>query len=366
MTLVQLSQAFIVHDLEQQRAIEYYFLTVAPELSGYFHRDFWTKSVFQLSREEPAILHAVITLSIEYELNTRQANLVERDFEAAHQKTGLESYNRAIQILVQKLAHPEAHSVSVSLMGCIIFVCIDCLRQNTTGALSHINGGLKLLNVWRDRCQDPIERERLFSSREYELIEETMVPIFAGLNIVSRFFGIPNFPECRITALPALPSRHFSNKERFETARDASLNQLAIAEQGLIFILTQYFGVRGSPSPEVLAQQQQLIDVIDDWSRVLDASLSNPLFLTKASANEFNIMMAMHICVRLWVLTCTASQESVWDQYKSEFEEILRLVDVVINGSVLSPGTPRRQYFMFDMGVVPVLQVVGKIGSMLH
>lgn len=75
------------------------------------------------------------------------------------------SYNKAIRSLISQLNNPE--QVRCGLTVCIIFICIACLRRDVPLALKHIDGGIKLLAVWRENHAD--------LSLEFEFVEETLV-----------------------------------------------------------------------------------------------------------------------------------------------------------------------------------------------
>ena len=79
----------------------------------------------------------------------------------------VESYNKAIRSLISQLHNPE--QVRVGLTVCIIFICIACLRRDIAVALKHIDGGIKLLAVWREKHVD--------LSSEFEIVEQTLVRI---------------------------------------------------------------------------------------------------------------------------------------------------------------------------------------------
>jgi hypothetical protein len=77
----------------------------------------------------------------------------------------MESYNKAIRSLITQLNNPD--QVRAGLTVCIIFICIACLRRDIPMALKHIDGGIKLLAVWREKHAD--------LSSEFEIVEQTLV-----------------------------------------------------------------------------------------------------------------------------------------------------------------------------------------------
>lgn len=135
-------------------------------LSGYFQGTFWSHCVQELGRDEPATRHAIFALSRMYEedifgaISTPVADAGGEDF-------AMESYNKAIRSLITHLNNPD--QVRVGLTVCIIFICIACLRRDIPVALKHIDGGMKLLAVWRGK--------HAHLRSEFEIVERTLVSL---------------------------------------------------------------------------------------------------------------------------------------------------------------------------------------------
>jgi len=144
----------------------------------------------QVSLDEPAVRHALITLSTLYERDCYGEDALlptpnsQRNF-------ALESYNEAIQHLVAKMK--DSDYVRVPLMTCIIFICVDCLRRDIPVALKHLEGGLKWLTMWKVRHQDPGRRTTPLEFSEYEFIEEILVSMLAWLNMVAASYNHLSF-----------------------------------------------------------------------------------------------------------------------------------------------------------------------------
>jgi hypothetical protein len=92
-----------------------------------------------------------------------------------------------------KLRDPE---ISVSLSVAIMLICIACLRQDPVLALKHIDGGLKLLERWREKFR------RLGPSAsagaESDFVENTARPMMAWPNMAT---GIPGRPSVMALAV---------------------------------------------------------------------------------------------------------------------------------------------------------------------
>jgi hypothetical protein len=175
LTIVRPLVVFVANSSDERRAVEFFHRKAAPQLSGYFHSRFWSELVLQVAVDEPAVRHAMIALSSIYEGDV-YAKAASPDTALKLQGFGLESYNKAIRLLISDMRNGE--SVRVPLITCIIFVCVDCLRRDIPVALKHIEGGMKLLEMWRNKHHDPNRRNELLQSIDFEIVEEQLLPMF--------------------------------------------------------------------------------------------------------------------------------------------------------------------------------------------
>ncbi|KAL9619619.1 MAG: hypothetical protein Q9160_005806 [Pyrenula sp. 1 TL-2023] len=150
------------------RYIQFFHLRSAPALLGYYEGDqpFWSKLLLQASFTDAAVRHAVVAVSFTFELfekaqsegfsSTQQGSgwnrmegegfkayleskPVERDFI-------LRQYNHAIRSLTQR--EPGCcPSKEVILITCVLFICLEFLRENVEGALMHLSSGLQVLRM---------------------------------------------------------------------------------------------------------------------------------------------------------------------------------------------------------------------------
>lgn len=175
LTIVRPLVVFVTNSPDERRAVEFFHHKAAPQLSGYFHSRFWSELVLQVAVDEPAVRHAMIALSSIYESDvyTKSGS---PDAALKRQNFGLESYNRAIRLLISDMGSEK--SVRVPLITCVIFVCVDCLRREISVALKHIEGGMRLLETWRKKHHDPSKRDELLRSVDFEIVEEQLCPMF--------------------------------------------------------------------------------------------------------------------------------------------------------------------------------------------
>jgi hypothetical protein len=181
----------VIGSAKERRALEFFFHRTAPQLSGLYSSSFWSGCVLQFSLNEPAVRHAMIAVSAMYEEESLIGYSPCAGTEA-HQAFVLQSYNKAIHSLIQaSSANPE--SVRLPVMVAIIFVCLEFLRGNVDAAITHIESGVKILHAWRKRQGNPQNSQNPVGlSAETMFIEQELVPMFGGLNMIASLFGRPS------------------------------------------------------------------------------------------------------------------------------------------------------------------------------
>ncbi|KXH68022.1 hypothetical protein CSAL01_10745 [Colletotrichum salicis] len=87
---------------KEGRALQYFYETAEPAMSGTLDPYFWMHLVMQLGTNEPAFKHALVAISFLFE----QADGSQEDITAGqrlvHQRQGLHHYNAAIRELKTK------------------------------------------------------------------------------------------------------------------------------------------------------------------------------------------------------------------------------------------------------------------------
>ncbi|PTD09858.1 hypothetical protein FCULG_00007340 [Fusarium culmorum] len=151
----------------ESRTIEFFSKVVAPTLSGPIDPYFWTHIVLQFSEVEPAVRHSVMTISSLFE-NRRSpdkssALAIQRNVVA------LKHYNAAIR----QLQSPKSPDLILTLLTCLLFVCIEVLHSNSDVAIRHCYHGINLLGT-----SDPPEWATRF-----------LMPVFRRLSLLPFYFG---------------------------------------------------------------------------------------------------------------------------------------------------------------------------------
>ncbi|KAK9793613.1 hypothetical protein SCARD494_06197 [Seiridium cardinale] len=133
---------------KQQRCLEWFVFRTAPKIPSAFFSGFWGTLVFQASSSEAAVFHATLALSSAHQTNPcigrrpASSKLLVRDEDESFM---LQQYSNAIGHLQTHFSCGTRASVRVTLITCLLFVCLELLRGRYRSAIHHLESGLKLL-----------------------------------------------------------------------------------------------------------------------------------------------------------------------------------------------------------------------------
>ncbi|KAK5114133.1 hypothetical protein LTR62_002703 [Meristemomyces frigidus] len=193
---------------QDKRSFEFYVTWGAPRLAGSLDKQFWTGDILQLAQQEPCILDSLLAISLLYEhpqyievLGPRAGArpisqpigdgmktpaLATIGFEDGppplnqHHAAALRAYNRAIVQLRHKLEDGKA-SPLLALASCVLFLCIEVIRDNVFGALALFAKGNGLLDLVNG--QSPTNRE--------QTLVTTIRLMMHRLGVLAAAFGHP-------------------------------------------------------------------------------------------------------------------------------------------------------------------------------
>ncbi len=124
----------------EHRSLDFFLHEAAPALSGYFDVDFWGILLPRVGYFEPPVQHAMIALRSLYEYSKCKdgyPNLMQ-------QRYALIQYNKAIRAL-KSYNMEDPKTLEITMLTCLLFVCLELLRGNPEQALNHLDNGLSIL-----------------------------------------------------------------------------------------------------------------------------------------------------------------------------------------------------------------------------
>jgi hypothetical protein len=152
-----------------------------------------------MAHSEPAVRHALIALGYLHETEDGSLKHARTKFAGqTESRTLLHHYNKAVTSLVERMADATS-SPEISLVTCILFVCIDFLRGNYITAFQHYKNGLNIIAERQKRVRSDSVMSPSRSSNSSpttsttltsDMVEEQLRPMFVRAMSSAMMYGV--------------------------------------------------------------------------------------------------------------------------------------------------------------------------------
>ncbi|KAM7222660.1 hypothetical protein V8F06_001847 [Rhypophila decipiens] len=137
---------------------------LAANLGGeWFQLDLFSRTVPQLSHEEPFVRYAAIAVGAMVDTKSHGGGL--------HYNAAINYYGRAIRLVQNRSGPPNDNTIRNTLIASILFACFETLEGSYGTAANHINHGLKILESFKKSNQIPYSKVSEDSTLEEEIIQ---------------------------------------------------------------------------------------------------------------------------------------------------------------------------------------------------
>jgi hypothetical protein len=344
---------------QERRALAYFQSRTAPWLSGYFDSDFWN-GLLQIGHSEPGLRYAMNAVSAMYErtLYTNSLPTVSSSNQILdhNQAFALSQYNKAIGHLVKTFANKK-QSFAVSLISCVLFICLEFLQHNVENSIVHVRNGLKILETMSMEGYGKFAdgaRLRLFP--ESQTMEESVLQIFTRLDIQSGLFSSPSSYYTELephqTPNPPAPEQFvFADYKKARISMDHLMNaclSFVIMAGKIKFLPVKDF--------KIIAEQLRLQSRLECWlvgfKRLINATQSQ---MTPEDVQAMNMLHILHRISKVWLAICLSPTEMACDVHLEDYELLLDSAESLIS------SMPPQNCFTFEMGyIAPVYFVALK------
>ncbi|KKK20328.1 hypothetical protein AOCH_002257 [Aspergillus ochraceoroseus] len=325
----------------ERRAFEYYFFHAAPSLSDALDLGFWRGTVLQICGHEPAVWDAIAALSTFYEHPPSSRN----------HRDALTWYTRSLRKIQQQIQRGIA-DLTVVLVSCVLFMCIESLQGNIKAALALYHQGAQLMNG------------ASADTRETSLLKATLAPVFVRVGtLVTIFDGVAPLPD-------RLPSPR-TLESRFSSLPDARITLYSLVTDWKIFdcdsVVVHQQKSTTFISPDTLrrlqTRQQALEGGLLAWHRrfcgmdaVVQYNKSSSLMSEDAAAIHAGspsgiiaILLMTYLSALILTRTALTPAETVYDAHETDFAKILAHAPAALASTAVDNGY--QPPFVFDMGI---------------
>jgi hypothetical protein len=311
---------------EEKRAFFFFQHVTAPCISGDFDAIFWRSVVLQVAQTEPAVRHAVLSVSTLHE-GLIQGTIVKSTDASATQSFALQQYNKAIARLLDQMNNPLTKPLA-SLLTCVLFVCIEFLQGKDKESLIHLEQGRQLLTRLDERYNGP----------EMECILRHVVPLYTRLSLTSFLFGGTPVP------LPDSLKSRGDIPDTFGSMDHLRYFMHEFMEQAFRF--THRARPAKNSSDSISRETMQLLEVEQDrlLCRLAKFNVAFSLFqASRSKPGPENTLLVLQMYLHaqyIWISTALSSSEVVYDNYLAQFAAIVPLAAAYIDLETSLPNQP--------------------------
>ena len=376
---------------DEAQTWDFFRTKTSHEIRGCFPSNLWERLVLQIAHEEPSIRHAAIAVGSMHRMyKEREISTNLTTVKDPYEVFSLRQYVKAIGSLRTRLKNTgDARTREVSLITCLLFICLEMLRGQRVEALTHLQTGLRILLDSASRAGDEDPDSRQLNLRHHpEALIHNLTTVFVRLDYESTMFGvhspylhvIPEQNESKASNL--IPATFFDIAEarqyldsmsnavfrfRAELIDKANILIPEITRHPDVGsrILIQYATARAlnlSVCPELLARQRVLQSGLAVWLSALSAyrSRNETLF----AHEDVRAMMLLEVQqFYLWFLMTNSqtTREMSCDSYNDDFERVVSLATqyLIVDPSAASTFEGSSPLFTLESGVLPSLYLVG-------
>ncbi|TVY30836.1 putative transcriptional regulatory protein [Lachnellula hyalina] len=356
----------------QRRSFNFFLEFTAPHLCApeALTDEFWKTLLLRTAHHEPVVKHAIIALGALHETFEKDG------FDSGDKEFAVSQYIRALELMVK----PESKkrnglSVDVALITCVLFVCFEILRGNHVSALSHIDGGAKILREHQDggSPSGSNNQSALTESSTPYVPVSTLHLIFSRLDLQASqitydrprrlmdpfLYPIMNSSNTStITSPPSLqlPTDFTSLDEAVAALSDIGTSIIyavqAMTGPDITLLKLAPFGPQLTLSLSLIASSALLrLKLWDQAFARLDISPYNEDAIHALKIKRTFTFMCLSID------TSQLSNEEQWDNFKPQFETIMKHAEALLT---TRDSKPKRLFTLDGSALTPLFFLATK------
>lgn len=301
-----------LRDPRELRSYRCFKERTAPQLSGYFDREFWNVFVLQVAESSPVIKHALVAIGALHEALDISYSTWLHDQAEPLQLFALEQYNKSIALLTSK--ESAMPSIQVLLVSCIVFVTIQVMQRKRS--IDLLQKGLHMLRLW----QNSGGKHPTFSYLESTdgKLESEIVELLSRLGVNSSVFipfsGAQMFGDLDRKAGDISMPDHFTSLHEARSYFDS-------------FMACLFASVEGPRSREDVVSSAQIVNKftahLDHWWSAFQKCLAS-MGPMKDDAQCAALLLHIHYHIaRIEVYTLPYRDQMLFDNHLDNFKAVV-------------------------------------------
>lgn len=275
---------------------------------------------------EPAVLHAVLALSSVHKRESLNGSSQGSSDGAPDEQERfmLQHYIKATSHLQHHFSIKDGRSLRVSLITCVVFICLELLRGRFKTAQTHLQNGIKVLREMHNPS-NVNENRYLSLNPSHEAADDWIVEVFSRLNIQVMLFN-------QSSRNPCLFLQDFGLELPISTpySLNTAWQRLERFLSKVIYLSKQVKRQRASEHlplehPFTLLEHQQQVQAgLAQW---LDMYKDSTKFMQSEEREGFvwHVLWAWQTMASIMAATCLRpDDEAVYDSYTEDFVSLVK------------------------------------------
>lgn len=332
---------------------------------------FWSRLAPQLSHSDEAVKHAIVALGSAYHIYQTAPppggdGAPPRELEIFT----IQQYNTAMSKLSSYAHVPMKDRITVTLLCCVSFVCIETLRNNWRPALTHLTNGLRIIESlplsMLDKLRDPLPPRDGTGATESMSGMDYILRLFATWEVSCALFA-ENFKP--VISIKLYKGRELDDTplDEFETIMQAhqAIVQYTRDVFALVWLTREHQGDdKFWSQPLPCRQHGILMDKGDYLTGLFERFMERPQAPASGTEEYYSVCLDMlhYKCARL--LCQTLHQKP--HQRRQSPDIVTQHAELVSIATLLHRGLAAKQRqtdtlprsFTLDIGIIPPLYFI--------
>ncbi|MCJ1249485.1 hypothetical protein MMC30_006709 [Trapelia coarctata] len=300
----------------------------------------WHRLILQVSHSDPIVRHAAIALgSIGERLRIHNVLTLENQDANSCHLYARQQYQKAIELLRQRLSSHKEQSVLVALLSCFLFMCFEFLQGNDAGANLHLGSGLKIVRGIYDGTT-PLEPHD--ASSTLGSLKDDILQVFAIMDThATIWLGRKEYYLPEIPIVPLLDQRYLcpTSPKDFSSLEEAAISIISQINQ--IFYLQRSFppaekwGIADKAVLDAFTERERLRMQLEQWPDAVELLLVR--LRESLSPKDLHLIGVMSMNCKLASIMLRTiletDEEALYTELEPEFVQIVALATSLLRSN---------------------------------
>ncbi|RMD43245.1 hypothetical protein DV735_g1885, partial [Chaetothyriales sp. CBS 134920] len=349
--------------VQEKRVFHRFQLRTVPVFSGGSETGFWQSLVLQVGQQEEVVRNAIIALASlheDYQIRSGRYEAGALLQDDSYRSVTL-LYSKALRQLNRQLDEPSAANAKLAIICSILFACFEVLRRNNMAAVIHYQQGMRELMRQMNLPEvgdmasasneaGPVYKVRTIPQNELD----QLLRVFCRYDIQACTFSKDRAERVSAEVPTEFPA-HFTL-----TQVRNHLDTLLICVYQMAKSDLQMFRYWNKDDIPIYWQQrkQDAVTQFQNWLDAIEGFFRQPgLALSQHDSKSLlGLRLQIRVALIMVRISIDCKPETTYDQFTSEFEEIVSRSEQLFQSLALQDAKPldveNANEFTMELGLV--------------